>query len=29
MFTVNPFVSDITVAAESEVFNIQAHFPLV
>jgi hypothetical protein len=29
MFTVNRFVSAITVGSESEVFNIQAHFTLV
>jgi hypothetical protein len=29
MFTVKPYVSDITVAAESEVFHNQAYFMLM
>jgi hypothetical protein len=29
MFTVKCYVSDITVAAESEVVNTQAHFKLM
>lgn len=29
LFTVKPYVYDTTVAAESEVFNIQAHFKLM